>query len=674
MPAAVPGRSRTSPWIRGIGALVAAALAVLLARPEPPVTPPTWESILAPYAVGAPVVRGYRLMPLRRGEEHDVVMIARRDDGPDSSSGQVEVHVVDRGRWSGVRETPSFGVAYETPRSSAAPEDSAAVSAALADAVQAHDPGLLSVDAIPLEAEPEPPALARALERLGGGRGAAFVCLVSLALGLIATLRFGGVWVALALGTGGLALRLTRLGLPFVHDQDVQRVMTSHGSWRDILTGMGLRDRHPPLYFAILHVVQAFGQAEAVVRAPAALAGALLGPAIVLASWVVRRRIDAIAVISALVATLSPELVARSREVSEIPLFTLLAITALGALAADTFAFPRTRAAVLAISHGLLFWTYYLAPFVVLGGWAVRWPRASLDRSTLRAGMAGLLLGAPAIVLALVTFARDRGARQVAARLPDLAWGDRSPWAMARDLWRLSDETFGWPLLVAWIALSVVSFSQHRRRAALIPIAAVLATALGLMAFAPFARLQPYYFVAVLPLLPLSAALAAPLRSSQAERAATLLLAACAALFLQARLPSARLTYLPSADAFMPSFAEAVAARPERAVLVVAHYDATLLNYYLARRAGTTADWGAINDAGEFQSALGKTIVPLAKVHQLADGTGAEAAAVITRHLGQGRVLVLDREQVRMPDVEAVLRRCEVIRVAPCARLLACGG
>jgi hypothetical protein len=60
-----------------LAALLLLLAAALLVRPAlaPPATI-TWETLLAPLAPGAPVVRGYMLSPPRRGEEHDVVFTA----------------------------------------------------------------------------------------------------------------------------------------------------------------------------------------------------------------------------------------------------------------------------------------------------------------------------------------------------------------------------------------------------------------------------------------------------------------------------------------------------------------------------------------------------------------------------------------------------------------------
>ena len=173
------------------GSLLLLAAAALLLVPAPPAGERhSWDALIAPLAVGQPVTRGYVLSPPRRGDAHDVVFVARRAGGSDGPAARVEVHVVERGRWPGIAETPSFGVAWEVPppgAALAAPEaDALAVRDALAAAIAAHDDGHLAVDAIPLTAEPPAPLVARVLDRCGSARGAAAAGAVTLALLLLA--------------------------------------------------------------------------------------------------------------------------------------------------------------------------------------------------------------------------------------------------------------------------------------------------------------------------------------------------------------------------------------------------------------------------------------------------------------------------------------------------------
>lgn len=471
--------------------LLAAAAGLVTPAPSPP--PVSWEALVAPYAVGREVTRGYVLSPPRRGAAHDVVWVARRPDGPEGPAGHIEIHVVPRGLWPGITETRSFGVAWEVLPAGAnlaAPEEDArAVTDAVAAAVARNDSGFASVDAIPLAAEPPPPLIARVLDRFGGVRGMFAGAAAALACVILIELRCGPLALGAALAGLGLALRLPVLDLPFVHDQDAQRMFTGHVTLREIATGVGLGDRHPPLYFFVLHVAQWFGQSEAVGRMPAVVTGAFVGPALLLAVRATGRRLEAAAVVAALAVTISPTLVAASREVSELPLFALLVLWAAAAIVAALASATPARLAAVAMFHGLALWTYYLAPFLIAahGILALAW-RA---RRVVAALAGGVALGAPALWLGAATLWRDYGARDVARAYPTLAWGQHTPLQMLEQIGRLAVDSFGWPWLALVAAATLVGVLRRQPTA----IAALLGTAAilgGIALLSPIARVQAY--------------------------------------------------------------------------------------------------------------------------------------------------------------------------------------
>lgn len=648
--------------------LLLAAAALLLAPAAPGGGQRSWGELIAPLAVGAPVTRGYVLSPPRRGDAHDVVFVARRAAGADGPAARVELHVVERGRWSGIAETPSFGVAWEVPppgAALAAPEaDALAVRDALAAAIAARDDGRLSVDAIPLGAEPPAPLVARVLERCGSARGAAAAGAMTLALLLLASLPRGAVAVGALLFALGLALRVPSLDLPFVHDQDVQRLFTGHASLAGIATGVGLEDRHPPLYFFVLHVAQWFGQSEAVGRAPAALAGALAGPALLVATRAMGGRIGAAAVVAALAVTVSPTLIAASREVSEIPLYALFLVAAAASLVAALAAPRRGRLAAVAVAHGLALWTYYLAPFLIAAHAALLAARRA-DRRVWGALAAGVLLGAPALVLAAATLLRDWGARDVARAFPTLAWGQHTPLQMLADMARLPVAAFGWPFLALLAAATGLGIAR-RRLAVITPVLGAAATVLGIACLSPIARVQAYYATTVLPLAALALA-ALPDPPSRSARRAWWAVLALTATSWAPLLAGARLLYLPDADAFMPRFAALIAARPERTVVTVAHYDRTILAYYLARGEGRPIDWFSIDASPRTR------IESLVLVHGLDAGSEAAALARLEQLRAAEPILVIERDAFLLPGVADRLSSCEPLLQAPTARLVRCG-
>jgi hypothetical protein len=138
----------------------------------------SWETLLAPYAAGAPLPDGFRISDIRRGGVNDVIVSVV---GPDGSPA-AEVHVLPRGCWSDVRESPSFGIGYETPRSPAPERE--AITEALTQAIRSRDGGLPLPDAIPLRGALDARVLAI---RLQGWR--AVLLAVSLALFVLVAWR-----------------------------------------------------------------------------------------------------------------------------------------------------------------------------------------------------------------------------------------------------------------------------------------------------------------------------------------------------------------------------------------------------------------------------------------------------------------------------------------------------
>src|SRR5262245_32896138 len=125
----------------GMLALVV-GVASLAVPPRPFGERPTWETLLAPYSTGTPLPGGFRVREIRRGPDNGVVVSVRRpDDGA-----EVEVLVVERGRWKSDRESRSFTIDYELPNSPAAERD--VVTDAIAETIRSRDHGLPSPDAI----------------------------------------------------------------------------------------------------------------------------------------------------------------------------------------------------------------------------------------------------------------------------------------------------------------------------------------------------------------------------------------------------------------------------------------------------------------------------------------------------------------------------------------------
>lgn len=628
-------------------------------------------SLIAPLTFGAEIIPGYVLGLPHRGEAHDIVVQARR-----SVSGRaevVELHVLDRGRWSGVRESASYGIAYEVPKTTASPSDAARVTEAFARAIRSHDRGGgTPVDELALPQTGQGSAfvsrLVIAAERHAIITGTALVA-ATLALG---SLPHGAALVSCFLLALGLALRLPNLNLPFALDQDVQRVFTSHMSWREILTGAGLRDRHPPAYFLVLHVAQWFGQSEAVVRMPAVIAGSLAGPALVASARALRLRAD-FAALAGLVLTMSVELVVRSREVSSIPLFALILIVMLSATLRHDAAPSRSTFALVVVTHAAALFTYYTAIFPILASATALVSFGRRPRKSLRAVGVGVALGSFALVLAIATFARDRGARLAASAHPGLAWGERTSVDLARWMAATTLDAFGWGWLLVVLA-SVVIGVRRRDVARVAPAFAFIASYLGIACLAPVARVQPYYVTTVLPLLAMCVSASAA-AVKQAPRGWAM---GCVALGTLASVASniAQLerAYRPPTGAFVAALAPTIAARSERRIAVLMHYDATLLAYYLGREAGVEVDWSSLVADGEWFALAGTDarLLPLVSAHEDPNAPSPRATARLEQAAAMGPFLVLARDSVQLPAVSGWLERCEPLQQAEGGRLLAC--
>lgn len=183
---------------RGSIALLVGLLALIIPAADGPVS---WETLLAPYGTGAPIVDGFRIRDIRRGAGNDIVLVIGRPD--DTTT--VEVHVLPRGAWPGVRESRSFSIGYESPRSTAAARNT--ITDILAQTIRARDHGLPSPGAIPLRTA-DATVLPWWLELLRGTRGLlAGISLAMLALLIVVRSPTLGL-VATALGAADVAARV----------------------------------------------------------------------------------------------------------------------------------------------------------------------------------------------------------------------------------------------------------------------------------------------------------------------------------------------------------------------------------------------------------------------------------------------------------------------------------
>jgi hypothetical protein len=220
--------------------------------------------------------------------------------------------------------------------------------------------------------------------------------------------------------------------------------------------------------------------------------------------------------------------------------------------------------------------------------------------------------------------------------------------------------------LLALVIVAIGIGAVRRDLAVITPALGAAATFAGIALLSPIARVQGYYVATVLPLAVLALAVVPEPERIGYRVAWSAGLVLAIALSLAPLLAGARALYVPDSDAFMPAFAREIAGRPENTVVAVAHYDKTLLAYYLARAEGRSIGWHTVDDPRS------KRIEPLVMVH--AFDVGSEQAAVrrLEEILSAGPTLVIERDAFSLPSIVERLSTCERLLQAPTARLVRC--
>lgn len=197
---------RTVSRLSGAGTLaLLIGILALTVPPHPFGVAPTWESLLAPYSTGAPLVGGFRVEDIARGPDNAVVVSVRRP----ADGAAVEVLIVERGRWASVHASRSFTIDYEIPRSPAVERDE--VTAVLAATIRSRDDGLPAPDAVALRTD-DPTVLPWWIEVVRGLRGTLIgASIVVLAVSIVAP-SAGPAYLGLVLGAIDVAARI--VGLP----------------------------------------------------------------------------------------------------------------------------------------------------------------------------------------------------------------------------------------------------------------------------------------------------------------------------------------------------------------------------------------------------------------------------------------------------------------------------
>jgi hypothetical protein len=322
-------------------------------------------------------------------------------------------------------------------------------------------------------------------------------------------------WLGLILAAMTLP-RLVHLDLPFSADAMTQRLFFGSLDVGDIFAHRYADQRHPQLFYLILHIFLRFGHSETVARLPAlifslAAAGMLFALA--------RARLG---VPAALLATtllgLSLPFLMHSREVGDITLFTFLALASshliLRAIARPT----PTLLALLLVAEVAMFYTYYLAPLVAAAHLftVIVHARAGSRRRVLGALSASWLFALPNLGELWQLVREDQGARNVAHAFPRHMWGERTAVELLGEAGKILAPSAATLLLLvglAWVGALRRSPRFWRDPLATLCVPLLLLSFSVLGAAVALVRLKPYYLLFTLPFLLLLAAAGAVGRS-----------------------------------------------------------------------------------------------------------------------------------------------------------------
>ncbi|MBW2523473.1 MAG: glycosyltransferase family 39 protein [Deltaproteobacteria bacterium] len=308
----------------------------------------------------------------------------------------------------------------------------------------------------------------------------------------------------LALLIGMAALRAPHLDAPFTFDALTQRLLFGSLDITDIIAHRYADQRHPQLYYLLLHVFLWFGHGEAVARLPALL----LSLAAAATLFALAR--PALGAVGALAATallgLNVSFLAFSREVGDLTLFCFLVLLST-LLLLRFLRTPRRRTAIgfAAAEVGMLY-AYYLAPLVVCAHAVVLalHGRQRRHRDGWTALLAALGLGVMALVDLVGLVRTDTGIRGVARVFPEHVWGERSMVELWAQLGAHLAPSVELLLVVTLLtAAGVIRLAPRPWRSplatAVVGITVLATVAVGLAV--PLVRLKPYYLLFVLPFL-----------------------------------------------------------------------------------------------------------------------------------------------------------------------------
>ncbi|RLB64754.1 MAG: hypothetical protein DRI90_03850 [Deltaproteobacteria bacterium] len=308
-------------------------------------------------------------------------------------------------------------------------------------------------------------------------------------------------WVA-AIVVGMAALRLVHLDTPFSIDAMTQRVFFGSIDPSAILAHDYHDQRHPQLFYLILHGVQWLGHDEAIVRLPAVVFS--LAAAVVLFRLAQRVLDPGPALVVTLLLGLNVAFLSHSREVGDLTLFTLLALLST-LLLVRALSRPKPWAiGAFALVEGAMFYAYYLAILVALAhGVALLIHGRSRRRRPVAWGLAlALVVALPSLRRLYQLAFADRDMRGVAEAFPTHVWGERSSIELLAQLGGLIAPSMEALVVVVAVALVGAFRLADRPWRSVVGLVAGLTIVISTTvvgAAVVLVRLKPYYLLFILP-------------------------------------------------------------------------------------------------------------------------------------------------------------------------------
>ncbi len=468
--------------------------------------------LFAPVEAGGELAPGWELSSL---ETDDDAVVVRLD--PDGLAPVLTVRLTRRDEDSGAFcRTRSFNIVYLSSSGEGAktPEDIHHAMDALCRLVGKNDHGQIELERFAGPAAP-PPHL---VWRWPGWPSLLLFLLMGVLVWVVlkaeparrAAGRVGEAvehraWlVLLVLLVPAAWLRLMHLDVPFDADYMTQRLFFGSLDIGDILAHRYEDQRHPQLFYLVLHFFLYLGHSEWIARLPAVLFS--LGSAVALFA-LARPYLRAVrSLLCVVLLMLSTSYFQHSRDVTDITLFVMLALLACH-LFLRCMHQPRLRLLIaFAAVETAMFYTYYMSVLVACAQVVTLLVFGRSRRFLglwIALGAAGLLGMFAFYDLAVLVLA-DMETREVARQFPAHMWGEKTVSQILSEFAALLVPLamFGilTPLLALW---GMFQWGRSgRKRPEFVFLVVLIIVSLVVIGLAvALVRLRPYYLLFLLPLV-----------------------------------------------------------------------------------------------------------------------------------------------------------------------------